>query len=107
MFVSTHLITEFEGLIDEFTIIDNGHEVLRLEADEARSRFQKIRARFAGEAPLIDFVQPRNVRREGRELEVTVNGDSELVLARIKSLSPENVSMEALTLEEIFVATLK
>jgi hypothetical protein len=52
-------------------------------------------------------VQPRNVRREGRELEVTVNGNSESVLARIKSLAPENVSMEALTLEEIFVATLK
>src|ERR1017187_4114515 len=26
VFVSTHLITEFEGLIDEFTIIDNGRE---------------------------------------------------------------------------------
>src|SRR6185295_15563840 len=36
VFVSTHLISEFEGLNDEFTIIDNGKEVLRLEADEAR-----------------------------------------------------------------------
>src|SRR5437762_1300102 len=36
VFVSTHLITEFEGLIDEFTILDNGKETLTLEADEAR-----------------------------------------------------------------------
>src|SRR5208282_6061468 len=31
IFVSTHLITEFEGLIDEFTIIDRGRVVLTQE----------------------------------------------------------------------------
>ena len=41
VFVSTHLISEFEGLIDEFTIIDDGREVLTLEADAARGRFEK------------------------------------------------------------------
>jgi ABC-2 type transport system ATP-binding protein len=41
VFVSTHLISEFEGLIDEFTIIDAGREVLTLEADAARGRFEK------------------------------------------------------------------
>jgi ABC-2 type transport system ATP-binding protein len=41
VFVSTHLISEFEGLIDEFTIIDQGREVLTLGADAARGRFEK------------------------------------------------------------------
>jgi ABC-2 type transport system ATP-binding protein len=41
VFVSTHLISEFEGLIDEFTIIDRGREVLTLGADAARGRFEK------------------------------------------------------------------
>jgi ABC-2 type transport system ATP-binding protein len=41
VFVSTHLISEFEGLIDEFTIIDGGREVLTLGADAARGRFEK------------------------------------------------------------------
>jgi ABC-2 type transport system ATP-binding protein len=36
--ISTHLISEFEGLIDEFTIIDNGRNVLTLDADAARER---------------------------------------------------------------------
>ena len=44
VFVSTHLISEFEGLIDEFTIIERGREVLTLDADAARARFQKIHA---------------------------------------------------------------
>src|SRR6266550_3824686 len=48
--VSTHLITVFEGLIGEFTIMDRGREVMSLGADQARERYQKIRARFIGEA---------------------------------------------------------
>ena len=107
VFVSTHLITEFEGLIDEFTIMDDGRAALTLEADEARSRFQKIRARFAGAPPVIDFVEPRKIKRDGREVDITVNGNSEAVLERLKALGPEEVSMEALTLEEIFVAALE
>src|SRR5262245_31617914 len=46
VFVSTHLIAEFEGLIDEFTIIDQGRELLTMPADLARERFRKIRASF-------------------------------------------------------------
>src|SRR3954454_8382260 len=46
VFVSTHLISEFEGLIDEFTIIDKGREVLTLSADTARERYQRVYARF-------------------------------------------------------------
>jgi ABC-type multidrug transport system ATPase subunit len=48
--VSTHMIAEFEGLIDEFTIIDQGREVLTLDADAARERYQKVYARFASTA---------------------------------------------------------
>ncbi len=107
VFVSTHLITEFEGLIDEFTIIDNGKETLTLEADEARSRFQKIRVRFAGEPPTIDFVPANTIRRDGRELEITVNGDADAVVGRMRSLAPESVAVEGLTLEEIFIAALR
>ena len=107
VFVSTHLITEFEGLIDEFTIMDNGRDTVTLGADEARARYQKIHARFAGTPPKIDFVKPGNVTGNGREVDITVNGNSAEVLERLKALGPEDVRTEALTLEEIFVAVLK
>jgi len=107
VFVSTHLISEFEGLIDEFTIIENGRAELTLGADEARSRYKKIRARFATAAPTVDFPEARHIRREGRELELTVNGHSEEILRRLQSLAPEELTTETLTLEEIFVAALK
>lgn len=105
--LSTHLITEFEGLIDEFTIIDQGRAVLTLEADEARERYQRIRARFAQEPPELDFQAALRVRREGRELELVVNGSGPELVGRLRTHNPEALSTEALTLEEIFVAALK
>ena len=105
--VSTHLITEFEGLIDEFTIMDQGVSVLALEADEARERYKRIRARFSQVPPELDCHGALRVRREGRELELLVNGSGPEFLERLRALNPEALSTEALTLEEIFVAALK
>jgi len=104
--VSTHLITEFEGLIDEFTIVDQGRSVLTLDADHARERYQKIRARFAQTPPELDLSTALRVRREGRELALIVNGGGPELLTRLRQHNPEALTTEALTLEEIFVATL-
>ena len=107
VFVSTHLISEFEGLIDEFTIIDRGREVMTLAADAARERYQRIYARFPRELPATELGGLQVSRREGRELEVVVNGNKARVMERLEALSPEAITSEALTLEEIFVSALK
>lgn len=107
MLVSTHLITEFEGLIDEFTIMDQGAAVLTLEADLARERYQRIRARFAQTPPDHDLLSALRVRRDGRELELIVNSTGTELLERLRAYSPESITTEALTLEEVFIAALK
>jgi len=107
VFVSTHLISEFEGLIDEFTIIDRGREVLTLDADAARERYQRIYARFSTEPQDLDVPGAQVVRRRGREAEIVASGNSTDVLARLRARSPEELTTEALSLEEIFVATLQ
>lgn len=104
--VSTHLIAEFEGLIDEFTIMDAGRPVLSLDADVARERFQRIRARFAQTLPAVEFTGALKVSRRDRELDVVTAGDSAGLLDQVRQLSPEWCSTEALSLEEVFVATL-
>jgi len=96
--VSTHLISEFEGLIDEFTLIDGGRDVLTLEADAARDRYQKIHARFAQASPEFDLKTALKVRQSGRELDVIVNGDRQNVLDYLRSHNPESLTMESLTL---------
>jgi ABC-2 type transport system ATP-binding protein len=107
IFVSTHLITEFEGLIDQFTIMDRGRAVLSLGADEARERYQKIRARFPQQAPDSEFKGALQTRRNGRELELVANGEGPQIMQQLRKLGPESLTTEALTLEEVFVAMLK
>jgi len=107
VFVSTHLISEFEGLIDDFTIVERGRDVLTLTADAARERYQKIYARFTSEPAALDLGGARVLRRHGRDLEVFVNGNAADVMARLRARSPESLTTESLTLEEIFIATLQ
>ena len=104
VFVSTHLISEFEGLIDEFTIIEGGKNLLTMEADAARDRFRKIRARFS-EIPMLDLSGALNVKQSAREIEILADGNSEQILETIKSFAPEELKSESLSLEEIFVAS--
>jgi ABC-2 type transport system ATP-binding protein len=107
IFVSTHLISEFEGLIDEFTIIEGGREIVTMESDAARQKYRKVMARFGREPVGLNLKAVRVLRQAGRELELVVNGNSEEVLEQIKASSPESLRVESLTLEEIFVASLK
>ena len=105
VFVSTHLIAEFEGLIDEFTIIEQGRELMTMAADEARDRFRKIRARFAQPPPTLELPATLGVKQTGREVEILANGGSEEIAARLRALQPEELQVESLTLEEIFIAS--
>ena len=104
VFVSTHLISEFEGLIDDFTIIEQGRELLAMNADDARERFKKIRARFAKELKL-DLSGALQVKQNGRDVEVLANGNSAKLLEELKALQPEELKYESLSLEEIFMAS--
>jgi ABC-2 type transport system ATP-binding protein len=108
VFVSTHLITEFEGLIDRFTVLDQGRAVVTLDADEARAKFRRLRARFEGDAPAAgDFAAAKSVKRDGRSLELIVNGNGDELLAKLRTLKPVEVTTESLTLEEIFMTTVR
>jgi ABC-type multidrug transport system ATPase subunit len=105
VFVSTHLISEFEGLIDEFTIIEQGRELLTMAADAARDRFRKIRVRFAQPPAELDLPGALSMKQTGRELVILANGSSEELITALKAQQQEDLQAEALTLEEIFVAS--
>ena len=81
--------------------------MLTLQADVARERYQKIYARFATDPTGIDLSGARLLRQRGRELEIVVNGNAVGVMDRLRARSPEALTTESLSLEEIFVATLQ
>ena len=107
VFVSTHLISEFEGLIDEFTIIDAGRELVTLDADVARERYLRVLASFVAAPPEDVLRGIRVLRRRGRELELLADGNSASIIERLRPHALETVSTESLSLEEIFVSTLR
>ncbi len=104
VFVSTHLIGEFEGLIDEFTIIENGRELLSLPADQAREQFQKIRVSFARPPAGLDLAGALNVRQSGLDMEILADGNREQLLEKLRACHPAELRCDSLSLEEIFVA---
>jgi hypothetical protein len=78
-----------------------------MEADAARQQFQKIHARFATEPVGLDLIGGRILKQRGREVEILASGNAEALRQRLEWFSPEALTTEALTLEEIFVATLQ
>lgn len=64
--VSTHLINEFEGLIDEFTIIENGRDILSSSTEAARRRFTKVIVRYPHEVSELSSMPCLNSDVEGR-----------------------------------------
>lgn len=105
VFLSTHLISEVEGIVDEFTIVDQG-AVLTSGADDARARFKRIRVRFAGPPPLLSFPGLVDARGHGRQREFVVEGAVDAALEVIRKHAPEEMSTEALDIESIFCALL-
>ena len=91
-------------MIDEFTIIEQGRELLTMEADDARDHFQKIRASFPQPLAGLDLSGALSVRQSGREIEVLADGNSKQLVERLRARQPEELSCQSLSLEEIFVA---
>lgn len=105
VFVSTHLISEFEGLIDEFTVIEQGRNLLTMNADDARERFKKISVRFGVPPAQLTLPGALQIKQNGREAEILANGNSDRIMADLKTQQPEDLRCESLSLEEIFVAS--
>ncbi len=107
LLISTHLIGEFEGIIDEFTIMQAGRSVMSLGADQARSKFRRVRAWFEDRAP-DTLAMPLPLlsvpKRHGRMLELLVAHDATQVNAALTGLGATSVETTTLSLEELYLA---
>jgi ABC-2 type transport system ATP-binding protein len=108
VFVSTHLIGEWEGLIDEFTIIDQGREKITMSADAARAAYRRIRLIFADTPPEVGTEDGIcSVKTDGRSVEIVTDKPGDEIRQRLGRLAPKDILEEPLSLEEIFVATAR
>jgi ABC-2 type transport system ATP-binding protein len=106
LFVSTHLIREFEGIVDDFSVMAEGKLVLSMNADAARERYARLNAWFESDAPSeLPFKAVQPPKRSGRSLEVLVDGGLEAARAALSGLGATKIESSALSLEDIFFAT--
>ncbi len=102
--VSTHLISEFEGVVDGFTVLSGGRAVLSTEADVARARYCRLRAWFDVDAPLgVPMKTVKPVSREGRMLEFIVDAETDAARGWLTAQGAVRIDASALSLEEIFL----
>lgn len=106
IFVSTHLISEFEGIIDEFTVLAEGRVVLTSHADEARQRYCRLRGWFEQmPLPEVPMITLHMTRREGRLLEFVVDQAPDEARAWLHRSGASRIESTPLSLEEIFMCT--
>lgn len=106
VFVSTHLISEFEGLIDEFTILHKGSARFQMEADEARQKYCRYLIEFSGSVPSISAPGIITLHQSGNTADIVMCDPDKVGEKMFQTYNPLLVRREALTLEEIFIAVL-
>lgn len=104
IFVSTHLISEFEGIIDDFTVMSAGRGVLTSDADSARQRFCRLRGWFEQAPPMkVPMATVLPAKHEGRLVEFVVDERPEEARTWLHNAGASRIEATALSLEEIFV----
>ena len=100
VFVSIHLITELESLIDEFTVLDKGKDILHMCTEYARQEFKKITAHSSDKATELNGLACLYSHLNDNKAEVFVRDDREQAVAELKELGAATIN------EEVFLTTL-
>jgi len=104
VFFSSHIVHEVERVADWVGVIDCGKLIWCSSLEELKSSVKRLVLGFDDppSAPII----PNMLSHEhsGRQLAITVRDYSEETLAAAKALGPNDIRVEDLSLEDIFVA---
>ncbi|MHB9023798.1 MAG: ABC transporter ATP-binding protein [Armatimonadota bacterium] len=105
IFFSTHLVHEVERVADWVGILEEGKLIYCAPLDELKSRTRRLVCKFDTPPPtppqLPGLLQAELV---GKEWLLTVGNYDDATLAAAQALGPSLVTLEDLSLEDIFVA---
>ena len=105
IFVSSHLLNEFSGLLDHVAFMKDGQLQLTSRLDDLHARIKRARLVFEEQIPAnLSFEGALAVRSNGREALITLNDyDSEKTPEQLRKTGAVNFDIEEMTLEDIFV----
>ena len=101
---SSHLVHELEGIIDHLGILHNGKLILENNFEQVKKNAKKVHLVFDGSVPEgIDVQGMLTNQTDGNACDLGIYPWSEVVKKDLEALHPIKMSMESMTLEEIFV----
>jgi len=101
---SSHLVHELEGIIDHLGILHNGKLILENNFEQVKNNAKKVHLVF--DAPVPDGIDIEGMltkKIDGNKCDLGIYPWSEVVKKDLEALHPIKMSMESMTLEEIFV----
>ncbi|MBI1390046.1 MAG: ATP-binding cassette domain-containing protein [bacterium] len=108
VFFSSHLLDEVERVADNVGIMHNGRLLRNQTLDSLKESVKRIRVTWNGEMPEREQLQNvRWIEGAGRE-ETYFTGDfSDDLLEQFRAYHPRQLDVESMSLEEIFVETVR
>ena len=108
VFFSSHLLDEVERVSDQVGILCRG-QLLRDESLETlKQKSKRIRVIWDGDIPRHEsFQRVQFIEGAGHEEEFYADNYEETLLEQFNSHKPKSVNVESLSLEEIFVQTVR
>ena len=109
VFFSSHQITEVERIADRVSILDGGKLAADLSLDELRRDYRRITLGFPTHPPEHVFELPgvERIETSGRQVVVVARQNTDEIVERAKGLDAVSVDVEAVTLRELFLETVK
>lgn len=108
VFFSSHLLDEVERVADRVGILCRGQLLRDDPLDTLKQKVKRIRVVWDGEIPRHEtFKQVRFLEGTGREEAFFVENFEENLLEQFRAHNPKSLDVESLSLEEIFVQTVR
>ena len=108
VFFSSHLIHEMERVVDQVALIHQGKLRMRASLEQLKLDFKKIRAVYPGAVPdLFPIDSIVRTELEAHQALLTVSSYDQVMDAALRDAGAETVEVLDLSLEEIFVETVK
>ena len=104
--IASHDLGEISGVCDHIAIINGKNVILNCAMDDISNHYRRVVLTFESpvEANAFDGINHRNIKISGKTVSLTICGDIEKEMEKLKSLNALDTECAKLTLEEVFVA---
>lgn len=104
--IASHDLGEISGVCDHIAIINGKNVILNCAMDDISNHYRRVVLTFENpvDESVFDGINHRNIKISGKTVSLTICGDIEKEMEKLKTLNALDTECTKLTLEEVFVA---